>query len=79
MTMRRIQSHEECLRSFAAELKREVKSSLAAWRVLDPQQAAGRRAAYASVFFLLTREAERHGIPLADLGLVDYEVPRIAE
>jgi hypothetical protein len=79
MTTRRIQTHEECLKSFAAELKREVKSSVAAWRLLDSKQAAGRRSVYASVFFLLKQEAERHGISLADLGLVDYEVPRLPE
>lgn len=79
MTTRRIQSHEACLKSFATELMREVKDSVKAWRLLDLKQAAGRRAAYDSVFCLLKQEAERHGIPLADLGLVDYEVPPLSE
>ena len=79
MTIRRIQTHEECLKAFAAELKREVKSSLAAWTVLDPKQANGRRAAYAHIVFMLKRQAELHDIPLADLGLVDYEVPEIRD
>jgi hypothetical protein len=76
---RRIQTHEDCLRAFAVELKREIKSSMAAWRQLDPKQAAGRRAAYASVILLLQQQAELHGIPLTDLGLVDYQVPDVPE
>lgn len=76
---RRIETHEECLKAFALELKSEIKSALKAWQELDPKQAAGRRAAYANVVFLLKQQAEKHGIPLSDLGLVDYEVPQFPD
>jgi len=39
----------------------------------------GRRMAYSTIVFLLKQEASKHGIPLADLGLVDYEVPRFED
>lgn len=76
---RRVATHEECLKAFAAELKKEVNANMATWKNLDPKQATGRSAAYANVLFLLKRQAEVHGIPIADLGLVDYEVPRVPE
>jgi len=79
MTKRRIDSHEECLKSFAHALKREVKDNLNAWNVLNKEQAMGRRMAYSTIVFLLKQEASKHGIPLADLGLVDYEVPRFED
>ena len=79
MTKRRIATHEECLKSFSHALKREVKENLAAWKVLNHEQAVGRRMAFANIVFLLKQEAEKHGIPLADLGLVDYEVPKLEE
>ncbi len=75
MTTRRLQTHEECLREFVSELKKEVKSGLAAMSGADPKHIAQRRAAYASVFFVLRRTAAKHQIELVDLGLVDYEVP----
>ena len=76
---RRIETHEECLKAFAFELKREIKMSLAVWQTMDPKQAAGRRAAYSSIIFLLKQQAEAHEIPLADLGLAGYEVPQLPE
>ncbi|SFG91768.1 hypothetical protein SAMN05518865_1231 [Duganella sp. CF458] len=79
MTKRRIATHEECLKSFTYALKREVKDNLAAWKVLNREQAIGRRMAFSNIVFLLKKEAEKHGIPLADLGLVDYEVPNFEE
>jgi hypothetical protein len=75
MTTRRLQTHEEFMREFVGELKREVKSSLAAMSGSDQKLLAQRRAAYASVFFVLKKTAEKHDIQLVDLGLVDYEVP----
>jgi hypothetical protein len=77
VTKRRIEAHEECLKSFAQALKREIKENLTAWETMDREQAIGRRMAFSNVVFALKREAEKHGIPLVDLGLVDYEVPRI--
>lgn len=79
MTKRAIATHEECLKSFAQALKREVKGNLAAWKILNREQALGRRMAFSNIVFLLKQEAEKHGIPLADLGLVDYEVPGFEE
>lgn len=79
MTKRRIATHEECLKSFAHALKREVKDNLAAWKALNPEQAIGRRMAFSNIVFLLKQEAEKYDIPLADLGLVDYEVPKFDE
>ena len=77
MTKRRLDSHEECLRSFAQTLRREIKENLAAWEVMNREQAIGRQMAFSNVIFLLKREAEKHGVPLVDIGLVDYEVPKI--
>jgi hypothetical protein len=77
MTKRRIEAHEECLRSFAQTLRREIKENLAVWEVVNREQAIGRQMAFSNVIFLLKREAEKHGVPLVDLGLVDYEVPKI--
>ena len=79
MTKRRIATHEECLKSFAQALKREVKDNLAVWKALNAEQAIGRRMAFSKIVFLLKQEAEKHGIPLADLGMVDYEVPQFEE
>lgn len=79
MTKRRITTHEECLKSFALTLKREVKNDLTAWKMLNREQAVARRMAYANMVFLLKQEAEAHGIPLIDLGLVDYEIPQIED
>jgi hypothetical protein len=76
---RRIQTHEDCLKSFSRAFKSEVQSNLIAWNALDPAQAKGRQAAYANVLFLLKQQAELHGIPLSDLGLVDYEIPSLCE
>jgi hypothetical protein len=76
---RKIQTHEDCLRSFSKAFKQEVKSNLNAWKTLDPEQAKGRQAAYANVLFMLKQQAELHGIPLSDLGLVDYEIPSLPE
>jgi len=73
---RRIQTHEQCLIEFTKELKAEVKLSLAAWAKIKPELAEARRAAYSNVFHTLKRKATEHGIPLSDLGLVDYEVPK---
>jgi hypothetical protein len=55
--------------------KKEVKTSLAAMADADPKHVVQRRLAYMGVFFTLRSTAAKHGIPLADLGLVDYEVP----
>jgi hypothetical protein len=76
---RKIQAHEECLKAFSHAFKQEVRSSLKAWETLDPALAKGRQAAYANVLFILKEQASVHGIPLADLGLVDYEVPLLPE
>ncbi|WP_431475567.1 hypothetical protein [Massilia eburnea] len=79
MTKRRIATHEDCLKSFAHALKQDVKENLVVWRSLNHEQAIGRRMAFANIVFLLKQEASKHGIPLADLGLEDYEVPKIDE
>ena len=55
--------------------KKEVKTSLAAMADADPKHVVQRRLAYMGVFFTLRSTAAKHGTPLADLGLVDYEVP----
>jgi hypothetical protein len=55
--------------------KQEVKTSLAAMANADPKHVVQRRLAYMGVFFTLRSTAAKHGIPLADLRLVDYEVP----
>jgi len=79
MTKRRVVTHEECLRSFAHALTQEVKGNLASWKTLNPEQAIGRRLAFSNIVFLLKQESEKHGIPLANLGLIDYEVPKFEE
>jgi hypothetical protein len=76
---RRIDTHEECLIAFAAELKKDAKMLVADWRSLDVQVAHGRRAVLQHVISILKRQAGSHGIPLADLGLVDYRVPDLPE
>ncbi len=70
---------EECLADFSRELKQEIRASLKAWQSLDPKQAEGRRAAYALVVEVLKRKASEHHIALADIGLVDYEVPSLRD
>jgi hypothetical protein len=79
MTKRRISTHEECLVSFVRELKREVKDNLTTWATLNREQALGRRMAFSNIVFLLKQAAEKHDIPLIDLGLVDYEVPQLED
>jgi hypothetical protein len=70
-------NYELCLVSFSRELKREIKESLAAWRTIEPKLAQERRQAYESVVFLLRQQAAQHEVPLTDLGLVDYAVPKV--
>lgn len=76
---RRIQTHEQCLKDFVSELKREIKGNVALWRNDPPKEVAMRLAVYAAVVFGLKRQLAAHGIPLADVGLVDYEIPRVPE
>ncbi|WP_028104304.1 hypothetical protein [Pseudoduganella violaceinigra] len=76
MTTRRIFTHEQCLIEFARELKKEARDNFRAWSHMNAVEAESRRRAYNVVFHLLKRKAEQHGIPLADLGLVDFELPQ---
>ena len=41
----------------------------------DPKHVVQRRLVHMGVLFTLRSTAAKHGIPPADLGLVDYEVP----
>ncbi len=77
MTTRRIQTHKDCLEGFARELKAHIDQDLRAWRSINPALAKNRAVAYVSVVGVLKRQADLHGIPLIDLGLVDYEVPLV--
>jgi hypothetical protein len=79
MTVRRVQTHKECLEAFARELKQHINQDLRAWRLINQEQAKNRAIAYATIVKMLKSQAERHGIPVSDLGLVDYEVPSIDE
>jgi hypothetical protein len=79
MTIRRIQTHKECLEAFARELKRYVRDDLRVWRSANPEQAKIRAIVYSTIVGMLKEQAERHDIPLSDLGLVDYEVPPIED
>lgn len=77
MTTRRIQTHKDCLEGFARELKAHIAQDLRAWRSINLELANNRAVAYVSVVGVLKRQADLHGVPLIDLGLVDYEVPLI--
>lgn len=79
MTKRRVDTYEECLKAFARSLKDEIKTNLKAWKQMDAKAAEARQAAFANVIFLLKEKAKESGVPLVDLGLVDYEVPKIEE
>ena len=79
MRKRRLYAHEECLKSFARSLKDEIKTNLTAWKQMDVKAAVARQAAFANVIFLLKEKADEFGVPLTDLGLTDYEVPKIEE
>ena len=79
MTKRRLDTHEECLKTFSAKLRKEIKSNLKAWSVMNPKQAQARRMAYTNIVFLLKETAREFDIPLIDLGMADYEVPNIDE
>ena len=80
MNQRRIDlPYDKFVHTFAHELKKDVKQSLQVWETLKPEQAMGRQAAYAHIVWLLKHTADTHGIPLADIGLVDYEVPKLRD
>lgn len=79
MTKRRLDTHEECLKSFARSLKDEIKANLKTWKQMDAKAAVARQAAFANVIFLLKEKADEFGVPLVDLGLADYEMPKIEE
>lgn len=79
MTRRRISTHEQCLLEFVRELKKEVRENLRAWERLNPIEAESRRHAYSLVFRLLKKKADQFGVSLADLGLVDFELPNASE
>ena len=70
---------DECLASFSKALKKEIKSNLKIYKKLNVESAKSQEAAYSSVVFLLKEKAKEFDIPLSDLGLEDYEVPKIEE
>ena len=70
-------SHEDCLKRFIVNLQDEVRDDLSAWKATDPQQALVRRLAYEHVFAVLKRQAVQHNVPLGELGLAEYAVPRL--
>lgn len=79
MTKRRLDTHEECLRAFSAALRKEIKEELKFWQRQDPQLAHARRLAYCKAIRILKEKAAEFNIPLVDLGLADYDVPKITE
>ena len=80
MTKRRdTTSHEECLRHFCASLRTEIKSDLSFWQANNPDAGERCRFAYSRVVGLLRDSAKATGVPLQDLGLEDYEVPKLRD
>ena len=77
MVKRRIDTHEECLREFSASFRKEVAENLRHWQRVDPAAARARYGAYVLVLRRFTESLESAGIPLVDVGLADYEVPKL--
>lgn len=77
MTKRHIGTYEACLKAFSIELKNEIKENLKTWQTLNIEAATVRQQAYAHVVFHLKMKAQEFNIPLEDLGLAGYEVPKI--
>ena len=77
MTKRRLDTHEECLRAFSLSLQREIKDNLRFWNRENPDAADSRAAAFELVISTLKEQLDRHSIPLVDVGLADYELPRV--
>jgi hypothetical protein len=76
MTKRRLSTHEECLRAFSLSLQREIKENLKFWDRTNPDAADSRAEAFALVIATLKNQLDQHSIPLVDVGLADYELPR---
>jgi len=79
MTKRKINHQDECLASFSKALKKEIKNNLKVYKKLNVKVASAQAAAYSDVIFLLKEKAKEFDIPLSDLGLEDFEVPKIDE
>ena len=77
MTKRRLDTHEECLRAFSLSLQREIKENLRFWNRENPDAADSRAAAFELVISTLKEQLDQHCIPLVDVGLADYEIPRL--
>ena len=77
MTKRRHDTHEECLHAFSLSLQKEIKENLRFWNHANPDAAEARAAAFALVISLLKKQLDEHSIPLVDMGLADYELPRL--
>ena len=80
MTKRRdTTSHEECLRHFSESLRKEIKTSLRFWQSQNPTEAEVRQVSYSTVVKLLKDSADLTGVPLQDLGMEDYDVPKLRD
>jgi len=76
-TRRNATSHKECLLVFSTALKSHIKDSLQFWKSQNLEIARARQAAYEAVLFELTESANQTGVDLQDLGIEDYDVPKI--
>lgn len=80
MTKRRDTTiHENCLRHFCASLRKEIKSDLSFWQANNPDAGERCRNAYSNVVSLLIDSAKESGVPLQDLGLEDYDIPKLRD
>lgn len=79
MTKRKIDAHEGCLRQFGKLFKSTVKENLSFWKKQDLDRAEARAAAFELVRADLIRAAESSGTPIQDIGIEDFNIPKVNE
>lgn len=77
MVNRKLTTHEECLRLFGRRFKSTVCKNLAFWESQNRSLAETRAAAYSLVLAELKDAANESGTPLQDIGVEDFDVPKI--
>ncbi|MBO9492377.1 hypothetical protein J7384_18590 [Endozoicomonas sp. G2_1] len=79
MSKHKIKLEDDCLASFSKALKKEINNNLKFYKRIDKEKAKEYQVAYSNVIFILKQKAEEFCIPLSDLGIEDYDVPKIED
>ncbi|MFY0678500.1 MAG: hypothetical protein JXR18_14580 [Neptuniibacter sp.] len=77
MSKRKLDTHQECLAEFGIRFKKEIIANLDFWKSQDKDAAQNRAFAFELVLTELKNSAKSTGVPLQDIGIEDFNVPKI--